>query len=232
MIQPDDHVKVAVYMWRSMLCALDLNELTFSRSLLSFRKRKPELVLQYDASLQGIGLILSDITTAETTVLLGIASWNFPFDLQGQSRYQNTVEFIAVLMGLMSFARLGYRSVGIRLVGDNTSSLKWSETERFKGKLSLRATIMYTITGIDFDIDVCETEHVPGVKNVVCDQLSRGVAPTQLGFENNGVILPQDDYVDSCLCLCNPLLELSTHTEVCDLWKTTKNILHQLGNAY
>ena len=69
----------------------------------------------------GVGFLLHDIT-ASPPRLLAVAGWAFPFDLNHESRYQNASEFIAVLMGLMSLKRLGYRDVGIHLIGDNTSS--------------------------------------------------------------------------------------------------------------
>jgi hypothetical protein len=108
-------------MWRALLCLLHLNETGFARTLDSFRTDITTVSLQYDASLTGVGFLLHDIT-ASPPRLLAVAGWAFPFDLNHESRYQNASEFIAVLMGLMSLKRLGYRDVGIHLIGDNTSS--------------------------------------------------------------------------------------------------------------
>ncbi len=54
---------IAVWMWRVMLCLLDLNEKTFGRTFDSFRERPADILLEYDASLGGLGLCLTDLRT-------------------------------------------------------------------------------------------------------------------------------------------------------------------------
>jgi hypothetical protein len=214
--------RIAILMWRALLCLLELKETTFSRTLESFYASKPSVMLQYDASLHGIGFLLHDITSS-TPRLLAVAGLIFPFDLGQQSRYQNAAEFIAVLVGLMSLIRLGYRGCGIYLVGDNISSLKWSDTERFKGDLAVRASTMYIISGIEYNTEVVSVEHVPGTDNVVCDQLSRGVSPHDLGY--NDSVLVADEFTNRCFTLANPLLPLLNSHDICTLWNDTKILL-------
>jgi hypothetical protein len=221
-LQLSELTLLSIFMWRALLCLLKLNESGFSRSLNSFKSIVPVKKLQYDASLTGVGFLLHDITTA-TPQLIAVASWNFPYNLNQQSGYQNASEFIAVLMGLMSAIRIGYKNIGIHLVGDNMSSLKWSETERFKGDLALRASTMYIIAGIEYNIEVVSVEHVPGEDNVICDRLSRGTPPRTLGYSDH--ILELDQFASQCLLLSNPLRPLQKSTDICTLWNETKLVL-------
>ena len=222
-IKLSEYTRIAILMWRALLCLLDLRETSFSRTLESFRSYKPSVMLQYDASLQGIGFLLHDITVSPPR-LLAVASLALPFDLQQQSGYQNAAEFIAVLLGVMSLIRLGYHNCGIHLVGDNISSLKRSDTERFKGDLAVRASTMYIISGIEYNTEVVSVEHVPGIDNVICDKLSRGVCPNELGYYSN-IIIP-DKFTNQCFSLSNPLTQLANSHEVCSLWNDTRLLLN------
>jgi hypothetical protein len=89
---------VAVWMWRVMLCLLGLNEETFARTFDSFRERPADILLEYDASLRGLGLFLTDLRTNKR---IGVGAMSFPFNLGEESRWQNTAEFVAVVMGVV-----------------------------------------------------------------------------------------------------------------------------------
>jgi hypothetical protein len=209
-------------MWRALLCLLDFNETTYARDLNSFGLKKSTIQLQYDASLEGIGFMLHDITQRPVS-LIAIAGWHFPFCLNHESKHQNAAEFIAVLVGLMSLVRMKVPCSGIHLIGDNQSSLKWSDTERFKGNLALRASIMFIATCIKFNIEVVTVEHVAGVDNVICDHLSRGIAPTDLGYHEN--ILTRDEYAIVCMSLADPTIPMTSMTDVFNLWNNTNKII-------
>ena len=102
--------KIAVWMWQVMLCLLHLNEETFARSFASFLPQSADILIEYDASLWGLGLKLTDLKDGR---VIGCGGVQFPFDLGDESRWQNVAEFIAIVMGCVCLARAGYRNVGI-----------------------------------------------------------------------------------------------------------------------
>jgi hypothetical protein len=168
--------------------------------------------LQYDASLTGAGIVISDISGN----VIGAGSFIFPFGLKSDSSYQNTCEFIAVVVGVMSVWRLGLYNTSIRLKGDSATSLAWSESEKFHGDIALRTAVVFTQLAIRSNIEVSEIEFIPGVDNIACDKLSRGSSPLDLGFTHAQTIL-QDNDVNECLALCNPLQKLESIAQLSSL---------------
>ena len=80
------------------------------------------------------------------------------FYLNREARFQNTAEFIAVVIGCVYLAQRGYCSIKIKLVGDSRTSLKWSEIARFKGMLNKGSSMLYILLGTTFDFYVGDTK--------------------------------------------------------------------------
>jgi len=212
-----------------MLCLLDLNEGTFGRTFASFRERPADILLEYDASLGGLGLCLTDLRTNKR---IGVGAMSFPFDLGEESRWQNTAEFVAVVMGVVTLVRMGYRGITIKLKGDNISSLKWGSKEHFSSRLCFKAALVYVMLGVAFDVRVVEAEHVPGKDNVFCDALSRGSSPESLGVPANEIIhLEGDRVAGEALRLCDPTREVAGMEEFTALWQGVSNIIDELKMA-
>ena len=158
---------------------------TFARPLESFRSVPPSYCIEYDASLKGLGVILRDMSTVDEDnqdgSIMKVASlYPLPFDLKNDPSYQNVVEFLAVILGMIMMRREGLSNVTIKLKGDSKSSLKWGSTELFKGNLVQRASIVFILLGVHANITVEESEHWAGLLNVRCDRLSRGTRPEDL----------------------------------------------------
>ena len=218
--------RVAVWMWRAMLCLQHLNEETFGRTFDSFRERAADFLLEYDASLGGLGLCLTDLRTGK---LLGVGAMRFPFDLGEESRWQNTAEFMAVVMGLVSLVRLGYSSITIKLKGDNISSLRWGSKEHFSSRLCFKAALVYIMMAVAFDMRVVEAEHVPGKDNGFCDALSRGSSPESLGVAACDVLpLEGDRLVRGALHLCDPTEEVQGLESFTSLWRGVSDIINEI----
>ena len=129
--------------------------------------------IEYDASLTGIGYLLFRLGNGKRTELIGCGYVRFPFSCRSKSDFQNTCEFIAVLIGLLNLAQLGIRDTSIRLCGDSKTSLSWGLDGHFRGKLCQKAALVYILATTLFNIVVTEASHIPGEHNVVCDRLSR-----------------------------------------------------------
>jgi hypothetical protein len=48
-----------------------------------------------------------------------------PFPETNDSSFQNTVEFLAIVLGVLLAVYLGFRHRGVELLGDSRSSLQW-----------------------------------------------------------------------------------------------------------
>jgi hypothetical protein len=105
---------------------LGVNEEKFARTLESFRPQAPTVTIMFDSALTGSGTLLTDDTSGG---FMGGGQADFPLHLNGDLSHQNTCEFIAIVLGVVSIARTGRSGVSLRLIGDSVSALKWSHAE-------------------------------------------------------------------------------------------------------
>ena len=178
----------AVWLWRIVLLNLHLQEEKYSRPFESFRTLDASIVLCFDSSLTGIGVVIRSCggLTNEGSVILGevlsVTSVQYcdlptPIDFNMDSSYQNLSEFIGVVVGLILIRGLHLEHVGIHLVGDSVTALTWSESERFRGVLTRPAALIFLHLCIKFGFEVVGTTHISSEDNHVCDKLSRGQSP-------------------------------------------------------
>jgi len=99
--------------------------------------------------------------------LVGCGEVVFPFDCKKESNYQNTCEFIGVLLGLLSLAQRGVRNVSLRLCGDSKTSLTWGLDGHFRGKLCLKAALVYILASMLFNIVVIDAVHIHANLNLL-----------------------------------------------------------------
>jgi hypothetical protein len=182
---------------------LEVNPVRFSRDILSFASSQPTYSIEYDASLTGIGVIIYKIEPDQTEVEWKVIQHNFSFDLKGESRYQNTVEFIALVVGVAALGSLGVQDVAVRCRGDNRSSLSWGIDENYRSDLGRKAALVLTTLGIQSNIRIEEAIHIAGITNIRCDQLSRNYrTPFELGFSQDQII--STTVISSVCDFCNP----------------------------
>jgi len=172
-----------IKMWRSLLCLLVTNGQEYQRPLSTFSQSPPTIVLEYDASLSGIGVIIYRCVDGAEIEWVVIQE-EFPYDLGDDSGFQNSVEFIAITIGVAALAVKGLRDTNIHIRGDSRSSLKWSSADSFRSKRCRWAATCFTNLTFLTGINVVSVEHIPGDLNVRCDALSRsranGVRPCDL----------------------------------------------------
>ena len=153
-----DDLRVVIDLWVMFLLLMELDPAKFNRSLHSFKKHATTLHGNLDASLTGIGLIASRINrpcdddmvvqdgTGESEVTLStiaVVGQAFPFDLKGDSSYQNTAEFIAEVMLMALLTSLGFHGESVTIQGDSTTALSWASKERFRGGRSTWASVFW-----------------------------------------------------------------------------------------
>ena len=223
--------KRAIIMWTAMLVLLDFDEATFARSFRSFEQREPDTVIRFDASLYGIGVSVSVLVDGVEKTVGVVGTVSLPFQLSDSS-YQNTMEFIAVVVGCFLLARKGYRNRRVALVGDSITALHWAEKESFTGGLVFAPALLYVLLGGALDLWVCATTHIAGTENGVHDGLSRGQTPAHLGFDPSVVVAATEG--SSCwaiLEMCDPSIPVETVEGLSAFWRKAVSLVRELTTS-
>jgi hypothetical protein len=174
-----------IVMWRAYLCLLRFDPANFARSLDSFRPRTATVKIEFDASLTGLSALISTRSGPEGPYrLVRYTSLTLPFAVTTDSSYQNTCEYLAVLLGLLLIRqeRLAPRGFAYELVGDSVACLSWCARGRAVSSLARAANVCHSLLAVDMDSTIVETTHIAGKDNVVCDGLSRGKTGPEMGL--------------------------------------------------
>ena len=94
----------------------------------------------------------------------------------GDSGYQNTSEFLAATIGILTCLRTtedAESHVVIDLRGDSVSALQWANTSRFNSESVNRAAILFTLLLVRQRVVIANVKHVAGECNGICNDLSR-----------------------------------------------------------
>jgi hypothetical protein len=210
-----EEAKLSVELWRTMLCAVALDEERFARPFHTFEPMTADAVIQFDASLQGIGILLYErnrSTGAEVLVggsAVPLTEWGID---EEDSSLQNTAEFMAVIVGLIAVLRWlpGKASRTVILKGDSVTALRWAETGRIRSDFSARSACLFTLVLARTGLRLGGTVHTPAEVNVWCDLLSRRDAGGL--YRSVGDVIPgakdlalqSDELVCAAIRLCCP----------------------------
>jgi hypothetical protein len=139
-----DDLRMVIDLWLLFLLVMELEPTKFNRPLASFREVAPQGMLNQDASLTGIGLIISRLSHQGAGVrqprgildpgdksILAASGYQLPYDLRGDSSYQNAVEFISIVVGLCLTVSLGLGCGGMLVQGYSFMGLTWAADEKF-----------------------------------------------------------------------------------------------------
>ena len=221
--------------FRAFFCQLVLEPERFRRKLSDLTTKPPAVVIEFDSSLIGTGFKISELsgqgqTMEKLTIVTGIET---PFELNGDSSYQNTMEFIAVIMALGMLVSKGIRNIRFRLRGDSRTALAWSQKQRFKPGPSEAAAVAFIIFAQEYGLRMGEEkedlEFILGIVNVACDNLSRGRSPTELGYEPELIqTVNKGDKLWELLILCNPLNRATTEVETGWLYRKLQDCIRAL----
>jgi hypothetical protein len=217
-----NEVKLDITLWRAYLCLTQLRPLKFARSIESFRHQDARLLLETDACLTGFGMVLSGKVMKENReepIYCGCV-WDYGFVgvHENPATYQNTMEFIAVVLGVAIAARAGYRNTSMRIKGDSMSALCWAKGHKYSSEFIRRAATAMVMLSTSFGLDIVESEHVAGVLNVVCDDLSRGRSPADLGWEGRVCEIRNDEWMMELVGLCDPMSKVETAEQFSVFW--------------
>jgi hypothetical protein len=139
----------------------------------SFRPRFKGLVVEMDASLSGIGLLLYDRDETGREVVVGAAAMSLEeFNFGEDSAWQNAAEFIGATVGLAMALGLGLRDQTVEVRGDSVTALTWADTQRFRGWRASNAAVVFALVASAGRLD-CVGSHIDAAANWRTDTLSR-----------------------------------------------------------
>lgn len=215
----------AIRVIRMLLVMTVVEPLAFSRTLDSFRERAHTVVIEFDASLSGLGLVWYAVSNDGIECPIGAASLSTHCLAFGEdSQFQNCAEFIAATFGILGLSALGLMGASVWIRGDSTSALCWSETTRFKGTLTSNASVVFTVLMTQLDTTVVGSTFISSKENVRTDMLSRGssVAQLRVAFADMRAVpevLWPVTLSAQVLKDCDPRRVIETDTELGDLWQ-------------
>jgi hypothetical protein len=221
-----ENARKAIRLFRVFFLLLAVREERFARRLSSFEPSKPKFVIEFDASLSGVGLIWYSITDAGVEVPVGGAAVDLlPLAFGTDASHQNTAEFIAALLGVRGLKLLGVDGpCPVLFRGDSISALSWVETMKFRSDLVGNAASVFVLQNILLEVEVVGTEHLPAEKNWRADGLSRdrslrdiaNMDPALLGVPSLNI------NASEILRLCDPRLHIDSDDDFALFWNRIK----------
>jgi hypothetical protein len=168
-----EEAKTEIRMWRAWLYLLSVDTKSYARPFHTFRPRDPEYVITTDGSLGQLGIIVYKVTDLGEACVGCCAVSIAEFGFRDDSSYQNTCEYIGMVLGVLVLIRLGAREVDVVIRGDSTSALSWMEKEKVSGKAAMNAALVLVSLCVRFGIEINYAVFLRGVDNHQADRLSR-----------------------------------------------------------
>lgn len=216
--------------FRVLLGLTAINRVKFARPLKAYKHVQPEITIEFDASLEGIGIMYYRCDETKEVLIGGgtinIASLNF----KSNPAYQNTAEFIAAILGIRGLQQLKIKPKYVRLRGDSITALKWAESSKFKGELVGNAAVIFILQNIFQNITISEVTHLAAEDNWKCDHLSRGGTMSSLNDRMNSSETPTTIELnnDEIIPLCNPNYPSRNEEDFNNFWITANQILSKI----
>jgi hypothetical protein len=203
----------------------------------SFRPKDPDYVVETDASLGGVGVIIYRREGSLDTCVGGSAVSIKDFGFGTNSGYQNTAEYIGTVLGILALVKMGVRDVDVLIRGDSTTALTWVTEGRIKGKHAVNAAVVVTALCIRFGIRPRYSSFLAGLKNHKADLLSRieekGISVEQAMIQNGHGEVPIINLRDNpstniLVQMCNPKVKLEEEEEFTKLWQTVREAMESI----
>ena len=237
-----EEAKQAIRLWRAMLFLVQYDELRFTRPFQSFNGTAiPTLIVEFDASLSGVGILWFKRSNSAEVCLGGSAVDLRFLEFQEDSSFQNLSEFLGIILGIVGLVKLGYSNADIELRGDSISALTWAEAERYRGENITNASMVFTSLCIAFGMNVKIASHIAGVKNERCDELSRvtssgkSVASIMEKYKLTyapEVYIGDNAKVQQLLLECDPSLKFPTEKHFLDSWGRIREAISSLKGEH
>ena len=231
--QLEPATKVAIKIFRALLLATATRGTNFVRSALSFAKEKlHDLVVEFDASLTGIGCVWYsyDVDTG-TEVPVGFASWSIEsLELESQPAFQNFAEFLGGVMAIVGALAFIDKIATIVLRGDSVCALTWAEKWNFNGHRTRKSAFVFILLLMKTGVKISGFEHISSEDNWLCDGLSRSPDITNKMAERLGDAVQIMFDVTELKELVNPKIEWEEEDEFASFFRQANRIVDNLIN--
>jgi hypothetical protein len=210
----EEAAQQAILIWKCALIGLASSGRLLARHMVTLVRNVYEectVRVRFDGCPTGVGWVVQKFVGNEQEDHVdcpvtehNVTAWGSEVlweELENNSKYQNTSELIAAVLGLAWVAANIGRGTGVELVGDSVTVLQWVSGERFSGEFGRVAAIMMMALVTSGRIKVLSSVHVPAAENQFCDHLSRNRIPGNLRDENRGLF-------GDILQLMNPMVDM------------------------
>jgi len=223
---------LVIVLWRLFLIMMKLDPVHHTRDFDSFRTRAPaSYLIETDGCPGGIGFFLHrrDEGSGEWEEFYAVSLVG-EYDLGNDSRYQNSMEFIGILMALVTLRWLGVTHAVADVLGDNTASLSWVNDWKFRPGSSTAAALLFVLVCHSGSLAIGDSVFRAGVDNRA-DGLSRGEPVEKWGFARTidesftSDAIPAG--IDLLSHLVDPSVELMTEAALIDTWVSMMGVLTQ-----
>lgn len=193
--------RFCIHLWRcaSLLLYLFPTEMAVPLHHMAPQRHDWSLRIWSDAGPQKLGVRIDE---GRDDAWIAFSSYHLPFDATDPS-YQNTREYMGLLLGLLMIATLGYRDTNILWKGDNISALTWAHKSYVSSTQCQRSFLAVTWLTVLTRNEVVDTVHCPGIHMGDIDGLSRGYSTA---FDNYHTGLPSSftRLTDQLFLACDP----------------------------
>jgi hypothetical protein len=113
-----------------------------ARPFETFRARDPSYKITTDGSLSQVGIIIYKLVDGVEACVGCSAVSIADFGFNDDSSYQNTCEYVGMVLGVLALIKLGFRGVDIVVRGDSTTALSWMEKQKVSGGPAMNAALV------------------------------------------------------------------------------------------
>jgi hypothetical protein len=172
-----EQAQTAIILWRVYLISSaydSLHDLLSGRDISFWSPSAVSFWIEFDGSLFGLGYRIFDaldsscISAGSVPVPISF----FPNNTR-KSDYQNSVELLALVAGIIHTVRLGAHTCSLNIRGDSETVLHWSLTDKFRSTIAIPVIILFIAICDHFKIHIQSGIHISGKDNFICDTLSR-----------------------------------------------------------
>lgn len=208
--------------------------------LATFDDTPPSHVVEFDASLSGVGILLYERIAGAEVCLGGGAIDLRGLQFGGDSSFQNVAEYIGAMVGILTLITLGTSCRDLEVRGNSVAALRWAKTESVRGSRVTNAAMIFTVMCIMYDLDVKVATNITGVNNHRCDKLSRlaesqqGVreAMDDMGLGGCSVLdIRGNSSIRQLVELCEPTRVFADESEFIVFWAAVRESLRGLNST-
>jgi len=221
-----------ILLWRSFMLMWSSHPEELAAPFSQFRPRPWTVIFGHDGCLTGLGVWIAERcpTTGTTNVLAFIRISPLPFEFTDDATYQNTHEFMCVVVGLFLARGLGLHGFEFSVVGDSITTLSWVHRGRAKSTVARRCQVAYAAILIATAAQPGYMSFLKSEDNIICDPWSRGIETTMTRMIPRAleVFATPESPLHALLTLCNPQAPLDTLADHSCLYSNLTAVLDRI----